>query len=84
MANVIKNERASWSPPTTKSAREKMPSSAFLDPQNLKYPVKKKVNGNWVYSCKALRAAMVRAAQNNRTDIYSKAKNLYEKLCKKG
>ncbi len=83
MANVIKNERASWSPPTTKSAREKMPPSAFLDPQ-LKYPVKKKVNGKWAYSCKALRAAMVRAAQNNRTDIYSKAKNLYEKLCKKG
>ena len=84
MANVIKNEKASWNPPTTKKAREEMPSSAFLDPQNLKYPVKKKINGKWVYSCKALVAAMIRAKQNNRMDIYSKAKKLHDNLCKKG
>ena len=84
MANVVKNEKAPWNPPSTKSAREKMPSSAFLDPQNLKYPVKKQVNGKWVYSCKALRAAEVRAIQNGKTDIANKAKNLYQKLCQKG
>ena len=81
---VIKNEKASWNPSSLVSDRKNWPSSVFLDPTNRKYPVKKLVNGKWLYSCKGLRAAEVRATQNKRIDIVNKARNLYQKLCKKG
>lgn len=68
-----------------KSKREKVPSHVFLIPDERKFPVKKfdSKSGKWVYDCKALRAAIVRAAQFGYKRVESQARSLYLKNCKK-
>ena len=70
-----------WNPPSIGSKkREKMPSSYFLLPSKRKFPYKTK---SGKISCQGLRAAMSRAAQHGYTNVYNKAKRLYNKYCKK-
>lgn len=62
---------------STPKQRKAVPSDQFLMPAQKKYPYK--VNGQ--ISCNMLKAAMVRAAQNNETAVHSKAKRLYADNC---
>lgn len=73
-----------WNPPKQGSSkREEMPSHAFLLPKERKFPFKKKVNGKWVISCEGLRQAIVRAQQHGYASVLKKARQLYQKHCKK-
>lgn len=63
-----------WNPPRVGSEeREKMPRSAFLDPEGRRYPFKVKRNGEWVESEEGLMAAYRRAIIQGETDIRDKA-----------
>lgn len=64
------------------SKREKVPSHVFLLPDERKFPVKMWKDGEWVYDCRALRAAISRAAQHGYRSVEEKARELYLKHCK--
>lgn len=73
-----------WNPPPQGSKKRKeMPSHAFLLPKERKFPFKVKRKGKWVISCKGLRQAMIRAQQYGYAKVLKKARELYEKHCKK-
>lgn len=67
-------KRKGWNPPAQgTTAREKMPRSAFLMPDERKYPFKVKRDGEWVASERGLMAARNRAAQQGETAVERKA-----------
>lgn len=69
-----------WNPPDIGSERrEKMPDSAFLLPDEKKFPVKTKdkKTGEWKLSQNGLKAAMSRAGQHGYADVLERAQKLY-------
>lgn len=55
------------------SEREEMPASAFLEPEQRKYPVKDKQGGDWVYSRDLLLAAAREARMHGHEDLAKRA-----------
>lgn len=73
-----------WNPPAQGSKeREEMPSHAFLLPSERKFPYKKKVNGQWQISCEGLKQAITRAQQHGYKSVEARARQLYNRHCKK-
>ncbi len=59
--------------------RKKAPSDYFLDPSSRRYPYK---TWSGEVSCELLRRAMSLASLHGHTQIYERAKSLYERHCK--
>lgn len=78
-----KSKKKSWSEiaPKRVSERRRMPSSCFLVPDQLKYPICNKHNHR--VSCKGIRAARSRAAQQHRLDLVLKTRALERRHCAK-
>ena len=76
-----KKKKKRWSDiaPKRVSERRQMPRSCFLVPDQLKYPVCNKYNHR--VSCKGIRAARSRAAQQHRLDLVIKARALERRHC---
>ena len=72
-----------WNPPPVDSEdREKMPSEAFLDPANRKYPYRyKNAKGEWIISEKALLSARRLAAVHDRA-VFDKTTPLLNEIRK--
>ena len=60
--------------------RKKAPSDYFLDPSSRKYPYR---TWDGKISCELLRRALSLSALHKHSQIYDRAKSLYEKHCKK-
>lgn len=54
---------------------EKHGDDFYLDPDNMKFPV---MNKRGKYDCNLIYAAMIRSKQFGKSEIYSKAKELYK------
>lgn len=67
-----------WNDPVL---RDKAPQDYFLDPVSRKYPYR---TWDGKISCERLRAAMQLSSLHGHTQIYDRAKRLYEKHCKGG
>ncbi|AKI96578.1 hypothetical protein [Kosmotoga pacifica] len=76
MAKAMQDKVWKNVPPPDSTKREDMPAHVFLDPQNRRYPFKKKVNGQWKVSCAGLLAAYRRANTQKDASIAAKAKSL--------
>jgi hypothetical protein len=76
----IKTELNFNPPPVGSEKREDMPSHVFLMPDERKYPVKEKRNGEWVYTKTALRSAISVANMQGDVSVSRKAQELLAKL----
>lgn len=68
-----------------RAKRQQVPAHVFLLPGERKFPVKRwdAKEKAWVWDCKALRAAITRAAQYGYRRVEEKARAIYMKECKK-
>jgi len=55
------------------------PDSVYLDPENKKYPVKRKVDGEWKYSKKDLQDAIRLANMHGESEIAKKAEGIMKR-----
>lgn len=60
--------------------RAELPADHFLLPDQRKFPYK---NKDGSINCRALRAAISRAAQHGYRDVEERARRLYERYCAK-
>jgi 8-oxo-dGTP pyrophosphatase MutT (NUDIX family) len=67
------NEREEAIANKTPAEREEIPESVFLKPTTRKYPVKKKIDGEWKYSRDLLLAAARRARLNGNATLAERA-----------
>lgn len=73
------NERERQEAGRSHSEREEMPGSAFLEPEQRKYPVKTEQGGSWKYDRDLLLAAEREAEMHGHKDLAARAKSLLER-----
>ena len=74
---------AEWEAPP-QSVRDELPADYFLLPSERKFPYREWQGANkGAISCNALRAAITRAAQHGYAEVERKARELYNRHCKK-